>query len=168
MIDTLLNLYIYPSLYRTCWRKKLTSCKRSALFFFLFMLPAFCLSCATLHDLELYRLKGDSITVIYEQHWENAYDVMKVVLSNDEDIFAFFERMRCTFEFEKGNKRIRLKMDGVGIGTSIYFIPVSDSSTRVEFVRSRFHKLFINDKDIDRIIKKTRDILNQNAMLSWC
>jgi len=135
---------------------------------FLFIITTFCLSCATFHDIDMYRSKGDSISTMYNHGWENVYDVMKIVLNNDEDFSICFEKMNCTLEYAKGEKRIWVKMDGLCMGAGIYFIPLSDSKTKVEVVRSRFIKIFFSDKEIEQIFKKSTDILNTNAMGSWC
>ena len=105
---------------------------------------------------------------MYNHGWENVYDVMKIVLNNDEDFSICFEKMNCTLEYAKGEKRIWVKMDGLCMGAGIYFIPLSDSKTKVEVVRSRFIKIFFSDKEIEQIFKKSTDILNTNAMGSWC
>jgi hypothetical protein len=116
----------------------------------------------------MYRSKGDSIATMYNHDWENVYDAMKIVLNNDEDFSMYFEKMNCTLEYAKGEKRIWVKMSGLGMGAGIYFLPLSDSKTKVEFVRSRFNKIFVSDKEIEQIFKKSMDILKQNAMGSWC
>jgi hypothetical protein len=116
----------------------------------------------------MYRSKGDSIATTYNHDWGNVYDVMKIVLKNDEDLSIYLEKMNCTLEYAKDDKRIWVKMNGLGMGAGIYFLPLSDSKTKVEFVRSRFNKIFVSDKEIEQIIKKSMDILNQNAMRSWC
>jgi hypothetical protein len=136
--------------------------------FFFLIISTFCLSCATFHDIEMYRSKGDSIATMYNHDWENVYDAMKIVLNNDEDFSMYFEKMNCTLEYAKGEKRIWVKMSGLGMGAGIYFLPLSDSKTKVEFVRSRFNKIFVSDKEIEQIFKKSMDILKQNAMGSWC
>jgi len=105
---------------------------------------------------------------MYNHGWENVYDVMKIVLNNDEDFSIYFEKMNCTLEYVKGEKRIWVKMDGLSMGAGIYFIPLSDSKTKVEVVRSRFIKIFFSDKEIEQIFKKSMDILNTNTMGSWC
>jgi len=135
---------------------------------FILLITASCLSCATLQDIEMYRSKGDSIATTYNYDWGNVYDVMKIVLNNDEDLSIYLEKMNCTLEYAKDDKRIWVKMNGLGMGAGIYFFPLSDSKTKVEFVRSRFNKIFVSDKEIEQIIKKSMDILNQNAMRSWC
>jgi hypothetical protein len=136
--------------------------------FFLFIITTFCLSCATFHDIDNYRSKGDLIATTYNHDWENVYDVMKVVLNNDVDLSAYFEKINCTLEYAKGEKRIWLKIEGFGMGAGIYFIPLSDSKTKVEFVRSRFNKIFFSDDEIEQIFKKSMDILRQNGMDLWC
>lgn len=136
--------------------------------FFLLMITTFCLSCATYHDMEMYRSKGDSMTTIYNYDWENVYDAMKIVFNNDEDFSVYFEKMNCTIEYAKNEKRIWVKMNGLGMGAGVYFLPLSDSNTKVEFVRSRLNKIFVGEKEVGQIFKKSLDILRQNAMSSWC
>ncbi|MBU1744964.1 MAG: hypothetical protein KJ649_08740 [Proteobacteria bacterium] len=136
--------------------------------FFLLIITTFCLSCATFYDIDMYRSKGYSIATTYNHDWENVYDVMKIVLNNDEDLSIYLEKMNCTLEYAKGEKRIWVTIKGLGMGAGIYFSPLSDSKTKVEFVRSRFNKIFFSDEEIEQIFKKSMDILRQNAMGSWC
>lgn len=132
--------------------------------FFLFVIINFCLSCTTLHDLDMYRSKGDSIATIYNYDWNNVYDAIKIVLNNDESLPQYFDEMGYTLEYAKSEKRIWVKTKALGIGAGVYFIPLSDSKTKVEYVGSRFHKGIFSDKKIDQIFKKSIEILNQNNM----
>ena len=132
--------------------------------FFLFVIINFCLSCTTLHDLDMYRSKGDSIVTMYDYKLENVYDAMTIVLNNDEDLSLYFKEMSCILEYAKSEKRIWVKTKSQGIVAGIYFIPLSNSKTKVEYVGSRFHKYIFSDKKIEQIFKKSIDILNQNNM----
>ena len=132
--------------------------------FFLFVIINFCLSCTTLNDLDMYRSKGDSIATMYDYDWENVYDAITIVLNNDESFFLYLEEMSYTLEYAKSEKRIWVKMKSLGIGAGIYFIPLSNSKTKVEYVTSRFHRNIFSDKKIEQIFEKSKDILNQNNM----
>jgi hypothetical protein len=132
--------------------------------YFLFVIINFCLSCTTLNDLDMYRSKGDSIVTTYDYDWNNVYDAITIVLNNDESLSLYFNEIGCTLEYTKSEKRIWVKTESLGIGAGIYFIPLSNSKTKVEYVGSRFHKYIFNDKKIEQIFKKSMDILNQNNM----
>ena len=132
--------------------------------FFLFVIINFCLSCTTLNDLDMYRSKGDSIATMYDYDWNNVYDVITIVLNNDESLSLYFKEMGCTLEYAKSEKRIWVKTKGLDIGAGIYFIPLSNSKTKVEYVSSRFYKDIFIDKKINQIFKKSVDILSQNNM----
>jgi hypothetical protein len=112
----------------------------------------------------MYRSRGDSIATTYDYDWNNVYDAIKIVLSNDESVFLYFDEMGYTLEYAKDEKRIWVKTKGLGIGACIYFIPISDSKTKVEYVSSRFHKDIFTDKKIEQIFNKSLYILNQNHM----
>ena len=132
--------------------------------FFLFVIINLCLSCTTFHDLDMYRSKGDSIVIIYDYDCNNVYDAIMIVLNNDEELSLYFKEMDCTLEYAKSEKRIWVKTKSLGIVAGIYFIPLSNSKTKVEYVGSRFHKNIFSDKKIKQIFKKSIDILNQNDM----
>lgn len=132
--------------------------------YFLLVIINFCLSCTTLNDLDMYRSKGDSIVTTYDYDWNNVYDAITIVLNNDESLSLYFNEIGCTLEYTKSEKRIWVKTESLGIGAGIYFIPLSNSKTKVEYVGSRFHKYIFNDKKIEQIFKKSMDILNQNNM----
>jgi hypothetical protein len=112
----------------------------------------------------MYRSKGDSIATMYDYDWNNVYDAITIVLNNDESLSLYFNEIGCTLEYTKSEKRIWVKTESLGIGAGIYFIPLSNSKTKVEYVGSRFHKYIFNDKKIEQIFKKSMDILNQNNM----
>lgn len=132
--------------------------------FFLFVIINLCLSCTTFHDLDMYRSKGDSIAITYDYDCNNVYDAIMIVLNNDEELSLYFKEMDCTLEYAKSEKRIWVKTKSLGIVAGIYFIPLSNSKTKVEYVGSRFHKNIFSDKKINQIFKKSIDILNQNDM----
>ena len=92
------------------------------------------------------------------------YDAIMIVLNNDEKLSLYFKEMDCTLEYAKSEKRIWVKTKSLGIVAGIYFIPLSNSKTKVEYVGSRFHKNIFSDKKIKQIFKKSIDILNQNDM----
>ena len=131
---------------------------------FLFVIINLCLSCTTLQDLDIYRSKGDSIITMYDYDWNNVYDAIMIVLNNDEELSLYFKEMDCTLEYAKSEKRIWVKTKALGIVAGIYFIPLSNSKTKVEYVGSRFHKNIFSDKEIEQIFNKSIDILNQNDM----
>jgi hypothetical protein len=114
----------------------------------------------------MYRSKGDSIAITYDYDWNNVYDAIKIVLNNDESLSRYFNEIGCTLEYAKSEKRIWVKTESLGIGAGIYFIPLSNSKTKVEYVGSRFYKYIFSDKQIKQIFNKSINILNQNNM-SW-
>ena len=136
--------------------------------FLLFVIINFCLSCTTLHDLDMYRSKGDSVATMYDYDWGNVYDAITIALNNDESLSLYFKEMNCTLEYAKSEKRIWVKTESLGIGAGIYFIPLSNSKTKVEYVASRFYRNIFSDKKIEQIFKKSIDILNQNNMGRPC
>ena len=142
----------------------------SKIVFFLLIITTFCLSCATMHDIEKERLKGISVSTTYDYSWEDVYVAIKFALNNEGGVSNFFRDANCAFEYVKEEKRIWIKLNGLGMGAGIYFIPVSDSKTRVEFVRSGFTKLFFRNEEINLIIKISTYLLksNQKAFSSWC
>jgi hypothetical protein len=97
------------------------------------------LSCATVQDIERKRAAGDFIVANYDYNWKKVFNAIEFVFRHSE-VFPISERYRAAvIDYAEDEKAIWVKYTYEGsMDMGIFFVPLGESETKVEFVKGAF------------------------------
>jgi len=125
--------------------------KRILLIAIIFTLCTSCLSLTSINDFDKRRSAADTKRAVYNQKWDIVYDAVLYVMARSENrginsIYSLYQR-----DLLKDQRLIVLTNASYGKAMVIFFTPLNESQTRVEFVESAWF-----GKIIDNVIKESK------------
>jgi len=83
---------------------------------------------------EMKREKGEYTEVIYDYNWELVWDSMRFVLKHTEAKWLVYRVSGHNIDYDKNEKMITMTSTFGGYDIVIWFFPIGDSKTKVQYV----------------------------------
>ena len=133
----------------------------------LFIIPILLSACTpikdleTPKDLETKRAAGEEeLTVFLGGDWETVYDAVMYVFRHSKNSFILRLYKHSIIDNAKEDKVIYVSVSATGSAAlSIFFEPLSDKKTKVNFVKASFSGSAINQEEIYKIPEEVNYLL---------
>jgi hypothetical protein len=155
-----------------CYRKSLLTPKSEAIMkklillifvIFLFVFPAANGLGATIKTLETMRDEGYTTPVIYEQDWETVYNAVKYVWRHSENTGISQQYGLSVIDYATEDKAIYVTYPTNGsTGIGIFFKPLRNNRTRVDYVYAGFSVSVFKQGIIDSFVDEVAYFLAHN------
>lgn len=99
----------------------------------LFVFSASIAFCSMVSKIEDKRNEGKATIVIYEKDWETLYSAVKFVLRHSEGIDT-----NALYSIDPAIEEKAIFFLSRGAGVGIFFEPINDNRTRVEYIKAHF------------------------------